>query len=486
MNKYIKYFASVAAFAGVLASCSQDRLDEINNNVNNPTDVSSTYIIPDVLMNTGFNIVGADLNFYAEVYSELQVGIYNQMYNAETRSSEPQSSTTYNNQWLGLYNNMYNLKVVMEKCSTGGEEEGNYVTLGIAQVMNAYNLATLTDLFGDVPYSEALQPGVIFTPKLDAQEDLYPQIIQYLLDGIENLNKSTDYPSLGIQDFYYGGDAAKWTKFAYGLLARYTMRLSNVAPDYDAVLNYVDQSFAEAADQCILTFNGTTTHNPIYTFYTDRDYFGASQSLKDKLTTLSDPRADIYWIAYGGDGDASLSFAPNGEPTQKQGAYSISNIMSDTNPIYLMSYHELMFIKAEAAARKGDLATASSALKTAVVAAMGKSNVGIDVATAEAYYNDKVAPDMASQASAIKAIALQKYIACYEEEGIEAYNDIRRWKAMGEENIELENPKNAEGKFPLRYTYGADDVTANENVENAYGDGTYVYSQNVWWAGGSR
>jgi len=59
-------------------------------------------------------------------------------------------------------------------------------------------------------------------------------------------------------------------------------------------------------------------------------------------------------------------------------------------------------------------------------------------------------------------------------------------KALGENFIELKNPKNAQNLFPLRTPYGADDVTTNPAVEQAYGDGQYVYSENVWWAGGTR
>ena len=67
----------------------------------------------------------------------------------------------------------------------------------------------------------------------------------------------------------------------------------------------------------------------------------------------------------------------------------------------------------------------------------------------------------------------------------ETYNDIRRMMAMGENFVKLENPKNS-SKFPLRYAYGADDTTTNPNVEAAFGNGQYVFSEPVWWAGGSR
>jgi hypothetical protein len=79
----------------------------------------------------------------------------------------------------------------------------------------------------------------------------------------------------------------------------------------------------------------------------------------------------------------------------------------------------------------------------------------------------------------------QKYIAFFEEEAVEAYNDYRRLKAMGNNVITLENPLDAT-KFPLRFTYGSSDVTTNANVRSAYGDGSYVYTENVWWAGGTR
>lgn len=58
-------------------------------------------------------------------------------------------------------------------------------------------------------------------------------------------------------------------------------------------------------------------------------------------------------------------------------------------------------------------------------------------------------------------------------------------KGMNENFITLSNPLNAT-KFPLRYSYGNSDTTANPEVKAAYGNGDYVYSEPVWWAGGSR
>lgn len=465
-------------------SCSEDIMDDINKNVNDPTDVATRLTITNTMTRTAFSIIGSDLAFYSSVYIEHNVGIWNQHYNAEIRSGEPVSSTTYNNNWDAMYKNLYDLKGIIEKCSEGGAEEGNYHTLGIAQTLSALTLATLTDLMGDVPWSEALQPGVIYTPKLDSQQEIYADVFEFLDNAIANLQKESLFPSLGGQDFIFGGDAESWLKLAYGLKARYTMRLSHRTPAYADVIDFANNSFASAAEQAEFHYDGTSAYSPFYRFFTDRDYFGASQSFYDKLDERNDPRIDEFWVAHPAAEDFVL--APNGTPDQIQGYYAISALSVADAPTYLLSYHEIEFLKAEAYVRLGGAANidlAEAALRNAVSAAFQKVNVGLTAEDAEAYFDASVLPLFT--ANPLSEVMNQKYFACFEEEAVEAYNDYRRLKAMGNDVIELANPKNAT-QFPLRFTYGGSDVTTNENVREAYGDGTYVYSENVWWAGGTR
>ncbi len=480
MKKLIKIsFTVILAIA--FWSCSENVMDRINRDVNDPTQVESRLIITDAITSTSFSVIGSDLAFYASVYVEHNTGIYGQMYNAEIRTGDPISSTTYDNNWVTIYNTLYNLKIIRDKCSQGGSEEGNWHTLGIAEVLTALNLATLTDLMGDVPWKEALQPGVIFTPKLDTQESIYTDIMGFLDDAIVNLDKATLFPSLGAQDFLYGGDPVLWKKFAYGLKARYTMRLSLRKPAYADVISFANQSFASPAEQAQFNYNGSTTISPFDRFFTDRDYFGASQSLHDKLVERSDPRDTVFWKPY--PGTSSVVFAPNGNPIQVQGKYGISALSNPTAPTYLLSYHELQFLKAEAYVRLNQLPDASTALHTGISAAFQKINVGLASAKADTYFNNEVLPRF--NANPLSEVMNQKYIAFFEEESLEAYHDIRRLKAMGNNVINLENPKDAT-QFPLRFTYGSSDVTTNSNIRQAYGDGSYVYTENVWWAGGTR
>jgi len=473
-------FAAILVF--LLWSCSEDIMDDINKDINDPANMTTNLIISDAMTASAFTVAGGDFAFYASIYIEHNTGTWGQFYNADIRSSQPSSSTTYNNAWNGTYSNLYTLKVVQEKCSEGGSEEGNWHTLGIAQILAAYNLAALTDVMGDTPWTESLQPGVIFTPVLDKQEDIYTNIFNLLDNAIENLGKESVYPSLGLQDLIYGGDVQKWKKFAYGLKARYTMRLSLKSPDYAGVITLAGQSFNSANEQAQFNYNGNTSSSPFYNMFVDRDYYSASESLHEKLAARNDPRDDVFFMPYPGS-EGELIFAPNGTANQVQQFYSVSAISTLTAPTYLLSYHEIEFLKAEAYVRTNNLALADTALRKAVTAAFRKVNIGLSSTDAVSYFNNEVRPRF--NANPLSEVMNQKYIAFYEEEALEAYNDYRRLTAMGDNVISLDNPLNT-NRFPFRYTYGSSDVTTNVNVRDAYGDGYYVYNEKVWWAGGTR
>lgn len=480
MNKYIKILLLPALILS-LFGCTQDILEDINENVNDPLDVPSNLMITDIISKTAFSITGADLAFYASVYVEHSVGVAGQLYNAEIRTGEPKSSSTYNNEWGYSYETLLNLKTVIDKTSDGGSEQGNYRMLGMAQVLTAYNLAILTDLMGDVPYSEALQPGTIYQPKIDKQEDLYREIFRLLDEALVNLTKPTSFPSINQYDFLYNGNMGRWVKFANGLKARYYTRLAlRNGGKWNEVLECIDKSFTSISDQALYEYNGSTTISPFYKFYYDRDYLGSSQSLHNKLISLNDPRDNVYFMPY--PDEPELRFAPNGRPEQMQYTYGMSQLTTPTAPTYLMSYHELLFLKAEALTRLNRNEEASSALKEGIKAAFIK--VGLTVDEATAYFENEVTPRFTE--NPLKEIVIQKYLSFYEQEAIEAYNDYRRLKAMNNDYIVLENPANARNQFPLRFSYGSSDVTANLNVAAAYGDGTYVYQEPVWWAGGTR
>jgi len=504
----------------VMSSCSEDRMDEINKNINDPVDVSAKFIITDIITRTAFNNVGGDINTYMSTYVEHEVGTHNQLWDAEHRVNQPHLSSTFNNSWVSIYNALRDAKIVVNKCSEGGSEEGNFTSLGIAQILAAYNLALLTDLYGDVPYSEALNPFENKTPKLDKQQDLYSEVLKYLDEAIVNLPKG-DVSAVGGQDILYSGARDKWAKFAYGLKARYTMRLLKVASNANATLEdviaFANQSFTTASDEAAFKIYNAQNLNPLFDFQWSRDGLAASKSLADKLIERNDPRlrrnfVNADWVQIDNLEPGSEAYdllAVNGENEQIQYTYNTSTfVFSQTAPTLLLSYHEILFLKAEAMQRlnkpaneieeilraavtaaiinsEKSVATAFTAPTLAPYGGLEETTDPIEETEIEDYLDNQVIPLFT--ANPLKEIAVQKYLAFFGASGesTEMYNDIRRWKALGGVNENLVLLKNT-NRFPLRLPYGNTETTTNPNVQAAYGNGQYVYSENVWWAGGTR
>ncbi len=479
----MKKFAFMLGVALLASACTEDVMDNLNRNENNPENVPARLIFTDTETSSAINLISGDFAFYTAVYMEQQVGIFNQMYNAELRLSEIYSSSTFNNAWNRTYRNLYALQIIRQRCSAGGEEAGANRLLGMAEVLTALNLATLTDLMGNIPWSEALQPGKVYQPELNSQEAIYQEIFTLLDQAIEHLgmeDKQGLVP-VGTQDLIYGSldtteQAHRWIQTAYGLKARYALRLSLRNPQYAQVIELVDNSFTQSTEQCAYPYDGSTSINPFYAFFLNRRYFGASESLHKKLAERNDPREKVFFIPY--PGQSEIRFAPNGSPEQRQGYYGLSGLLNPTRSTFLLSYHELQFIKAEAQVRLGDTQAAQISLRNAVVAAF--EMVGLLAQQAEEYFTVEVLPRF--NVKPLNEIILQKYLACYEGEVVEAYNDHRRLLAMGDETVALDNPL----PFPMRLPYGNSDVVSNPNLANAYGDGSYVTTEPVWWAGGYR
>jgi len=517
MKKIYSIILGFAALSMGLVSCSEDVMDTINKDLNHSTDVSAKFIVTDLITRTAISITGGDLNTYAAVAVEHEGGVFNQLYNAETRTSEWNTSTCFNNSWGTIYSNMKNALKVIEKTADDSEstDAGNAAIRGVAEVIYAHNSAVLTDLFGDAPYSEACQGAANLTPALDSQQSIYTSLMATLDKAIADLKAGGANSGLGAFDYLYGGDNTKWLKFAYGLKARLLMhtifRASSKEAVYNQIIELADMSFANPSEQAEFNVYDSSNWNPTFDFQYSRDYFGFSQSMYNKLMARNDKRITrILFEPYGyhlTPDSEDLLLVPNGEDfAPVQWVYSFdAYCMAMTASTFLMSYYELQFLKAEALARLGRDAEAKACVKlaleqafvnteTSLQAALASGQLGmpgddestpLTAADADEYYDRIIEP--LSGNALLAEIMVQKYIAMYGANGesLETYNDIRRMKALGENFVELENKKNA-SKFPLRYAYGADDTTTNPNVQAAFGNGQYVFSEPVWWAGGNR
>lgn len=482
MKKYILTVMSVALLG--FTACSEDTLDNINKDNEHPSpDVVPAYLqLSEAIMSTGFSTVSGDYAFYLSSLNEQEIGVgNNQLMKAELRnSSEWAASTTFNNVWNSTYGNLMNIRQIQDKIKN--EVPGNvgmYDLLGIAQVLEALNFGILTDMHGDIPYSEAVQGQANLQPKLDTQKDVYAGILATLDEAIGNLENGAGLNSVPAeQDLVLGGNAEKWEAFAYALKARYLLHQSVVESNVWSQVETAAQKAVELGFDgvAITEFNGVTCDNPWSAYIWSRSYVASSKTVADLMETLGDPRLKYYTYGTG------ESYAPGDEEASKVADGSLAFPKwydNGAQPLHLFSKAELYFILAEAQLRQSKDAT--NAFQTATIASISEiMELENDATDVEAYVETLGTPTL-------QTLFEQKYLSqCYDEQ-VEAYNDIRRCKAMGESYITLTNPFNTQSginRYPERLPYGNSSVLSNPSVKEAYGDGTYIYTDKTWINGG--
>jgi len=476
--KYIRIITA-GAFALCFSACSKSTLTKINKDLNDPTSVAPANILPSAIVETSFGTTGTDLAWYSSLFIEQSTGVDEQFYDADRRSVLPAASLV-DNSWNSIYDNLSVLNDIIKKASPDGAYP-DPAMLGIAQVLTAYNLAVTTDMWGDVPWSQALLGDKNVHPAYDKQQDVYTAIFGLLNNAISNLtgNSASAYST---QDLIYGGSSSNWIKAAWSLKARYFMHLQRVVPSaVDSVLACIPNGFTGPQNAFIFDKYEATTigGNPWWDFtYYERGDLCAGKTLYDLMESRNDPRIDAYFVPIDDAGD--IVPAPNGTSDRTRagnGEYSYSNITAgsdadETVATPMMTYHELLFLETEAMARKGEDFTAT--LQAAIEANFVFH--GLTTTDADAYYTAEVLPKLGVGLTAnLQEIMTQKYIAMYEQESIEVYNDYRRTgiPTMNNPNNNLTNYG-----FPLRFPYPSSEVSANpSNVPSIN-----IFKDKIWWA----
>lgn len=492
----MKYLFGLALATMLFSSCSEDMMDRINEDETSkkPEMVPSKYQLTDAEVSTAFSLVNGAYAWYVSSYTEQLFGTgNNQLMKAELRNpSETASSTTFNNEWNSTYANLHNLYQMIEKCSEGGLDAGKSDLLGMAQILNAINWGALTDLHGDIPFSECFTG--VSAPKVDSQESIYTAIFAMLDDAQVNLAKGGK--NAGEQDLLFGGDTKKWSAFGHAVKARYLLHtygrnksvLSEVVKEAQAA---IDGGFAG----CYLkVFNGVTADNAWSAYQWSRYYIGTNKTVDDLMLERKDPREPLYNYDGLGTGEDIIGEPGNSDQaTLVQALNEPAWLENGAANLVIMSESELYFILAEAQAILGQDATAAfeKAVSSNVKEYFTIAGESIDDAGIQEYI-DNITPLFA--ADPLKEIRIQKYLAQTRGEVIETYNDIRRIKYTdGSYPVEMKNPNNTSSvgnRWPLRLPYGDSDVVSNPNVTAAFGSGNeagmFIFTENVWWAGGNR
>lgn len=461
MKKYIYIISSVAFAFFTLDSC-QHEIDTFNDNPNSPTELST----PTTLL------TGAEIGTISNATGNLPRTL--SLFTQHTNGNQFQSldytnyfltETDVETDWANIYQAGVNLNQIITQF---GAQNPYYD--GMARVLMAINMGSATDVWGDVPFSQAFQGVSNLNPKYDTQQQVISQIQSYLDIAIADFAKPESANSYlpGKNDIFFYDfknnvwQKDKWIKLAYGLKARYALRLSKKdASAAQKALQYAQLSLGSNSDNLVATFDGGNNQNLWYGFNNQRSgYMSMGKYFVDLLKNNSDPRLTYFaaldshnTVGYTGSApeDADADASPFGD--YFAGGAATSNV--------IFSYSEIKFIEAEAQFRLGNTSAAQSALKAAISSSL--INVtGSDNATFAT---------AASSTLSLQNIITQKYVALFTT--LEPYND---WRRTGYPVL-TPNQASQSKKIPVRLMTPKSERTLNANATVV----SSMYTP-VWWA----
>lgn len=485
--------AAALALAAFAAACDNGNITDINHNPNSPTTVTPQFLFPNAVTNVVGTIRGGSLDLTLTSLWSQQMAM-DRFTDEDTYAIRPDNINGY---WSGLYSGgLEDLATILQQ--TDAKTSPGLVAPAL--VIKSWTFGAMTDIWGDLPYSEANTGDVTKPPKYDRQQDIYTGIDADLKAASDMLVAGAK--TYGTADLLYKGTATSyqnWKKFANSLRLRYAMRLSKVDPataKTRAAAAVAAGVFTSNADNAVLVYPGDGTNNsPIWSNYQTRDDQHVSKTLIDVLKSLYitvgssadttfDPRLAVYAEPIASSPSKPLYVgAPNGLQDDDAISIGINNTSrlgaawrQPATPAILMTYAEVAFDEAEAAARgwiSGDPATFYNA---GITASMQYNKIP-DAVTTAYLASPRVKYDAAK---GLDQIALQRWIALFQE-GTEAYSEYRRT------NVPNLQPGPAAITTPhivaRRLTYPISEQSFNNaNLQTAMSaQGGATLTDRVWW-----
>jgi len=338
----------------------------------------------------------------------------------------------------GVWNNLYASVIAEAKSMYDlADAEGNNSLKGAALVMQAVAYQSLVELYGPIPFTEAITGGVL-QPAYDDEAVVFEGVIDMLTSAANLLNTGTGEITAS-SDLFYGGDVSKWYKFANSLKFRALMRISstrNVNSELQALMGKMFTSNNDSAQIAYLAAQPDA--NPIYEtiVFGSRAEYKVNSVLVSTLTGLNDPRLTVY---AGENADGDIVGKPSGFGAQttlpNEGlGYTYANIsplgdfyLEPTLPGVVISYSQVCFLIAEAMNEgfvAGGIAASLDWYKKGIQANLDFNEVPTTDALS---YLAQSSLNYASQADGRTKIATQVWIALYGQ-GFETWTEWRRTK----------------------------------------------------------
>ena len=459
--------------AAVLSSCSKWIDTDMNINPDAPVVVPMDLLLPTVEARLSYDIIqGNDGERTLSLWIQQMTGI--------ARQSQSEGAYSYRagdaeNMWGAIYSGvMMDAKQLIDISQEPDTKSTQFEAVG--KILTAVTLGYASDVFGDIPFSEALQGDANLNPVFDSQKDIYATIQSLLDEGINLLqNPGGDDVFTLDGDIIFGGDVDKWIAAAYALKARYALHLSKVNGDaYTKALGYLGDAMGDASGSAYYYYasGNNNNANPLFLFMQDRGDVRVSDVMIDGLKATGDPRLGAYaspigdTLVVGGVTYPPGSYvgAPAGVPLD--GASQPGpGIASSNTKTPIITFTEVKFIEAECKAKTGDDAGAIVALKAAVAASLNEYGV-FDQTWIDAF-NTEV--DALSGNALYQRIMSEKWTALMYN--YEAYND---WRRTG---IPVLTPNPAAGKeIPRRFPYATSPLTYNTSTPQDIN-----IWDHIWW-----
>lgn len=464
MKKISIYIIAAAVSLTGFTSCKK-YLDDVAQNPNDPLDVSPNALMANIELATFTNFNG-NLNRRAAVFTQHLAGIDGQYVGVANYKINEGDVT---NEWKTLYTGaLVNCKLLMDKL---GSQSPNFK--GMVQVLYALNIGQATDMWGDVPDSDALKGlSQNYTPQYDAQQTVINNMQFMLTDAVNNLKQpaGANLFAPGSYDYMFQGDVEKWLGAAYALKARYANRLSkkNASQSATDALAYLDSAYAHgftssASDANAIFGEKGNENNQWYAFENQRGYVKMGKFFIDMMVMNNDPR-----LPYFATTDASGTTYTGADVDPANATFDESGLGSyygsPTSNAPILTFVEAKFIEAECKLRLGDATGAANTHNEAVKASISTITGGPD-ATYEAAH--------ASETSAtitLEKIMTEKYVALFTQS--ETWAD---WRRTGYPVL-TPNPSGVVSDIPRILPTSQDERNYNPNA-------IIVSSvlQKVWW-----
>ena len=490
--------AVIAALALGASGCD-DGLADINENPNAPTDVPAQYLLPQAIQSTVEQ-------FYGQWFNLEFAGLFAQHWGKIQYTEEDRyllRPAVVDGWWSALYaGSLKDWQLIIEK----GQETGFVNHEATGRVMKAFTGHIMTDIWGDMPWSEALQGDSdepITTPSYDSQESIYDSLVGELTTALGLFDAGAR--TFGPEDLIYGGDVSDWMKFANSLRLRLAMRMSDVDPSgAEALVADVLASSAGLIDEnsenaTLLFLESPPNQNPLFENAESRDDHAVSLTLTDYMQSVNDPRLAVYAEPAASDGAfRGIQNSTHSDDVNPLGTYSrigdywrdVSNVANAGRPALLLTAAEVHFLLAEAALNGWTTPmTAQQHYEQGVTLALqmynGADGVTIDAADIADYLAE---PGVAwgTTANGVESnyelVYEQKWLALYTN-GPEAYAELRRTGYPDEVTI---GPDAEYAFVPGRVPYpdveqslNADELAAARQAQGIAG--TDGYQGRMWW-----